>query len=445
MGNLEPDAAAPQADAAAPRADAGDPAPVARWDWTQIIGTGQSLSVGAQASDVAGTQPSFNNLKLSLGSVTVPPFDQTEAASLSVVPLNEPIRPFATTYPSAYPLNISGETPHTAMASQITTLVQQAGGADYVTVHSVVGENGQGMAQLRKGATEEVVGATSRGRAFAASLFETSVLARLAQAADKSFGVGAIILTHGETDSGNPNYGAEVFQLWSDYNQDLAAITGQTQPIPMLVTQHHAFGWVEGTRTGIAASTLAQWRVGVDYPGQIICSGPKYQYPMAADNLHLVTRGYQLLGEKYGEVYHEVVVLGHDWQPLQPLSAEREGRVVRVQFHVPVAPLVWDDVLPSPHQTALTEWAMGRGFEVRMGEAPIAIEAVQIAGDSVEITTAAEVPAGATVGYAATNDGVQLPGLSRRWGQLRDSDATVGAVTGVAQPNYAVAFELPLP
>jgi hypothetical protein len=32
-----------------------------------------------------------------------------------------------------------------------------------------------------------------------------------------------------------------------------------------------------------------------------------------------------------------------------------------------------------------------------------------------------------------------------RWGWLRDSDPFVGAVTGLAQPNYCVAFEMSAP
>jgi hypothetical protein len=32
-----------------------------------------------------------------------------------------------------------------------------------------------------------------------------------------------------------------------------------------------------------------------------------------------------------------------------------------------------------------------------------------------------------------------------RWGLLRDSDAFVGRMTNEAQPNYSVAFELPVP
>jgi hypothetical protein len=424
---------------------AGNLTPRLLWDITGVVGTGQSLAVGAQATTITATQPRFNNLKLALNGAQVPPFDASNPA-LSLVPLVEPIRPFATTYPSAYPANIYGQSLHAAMAAQITALAVGAGAADYVTAHTVVGESGQGMTVINKAAIESIMGATTTGRAYAASLFEASAITRLAAAAGKTYGIGAIVLTHGETDSGNTNYEADMLQLRSDYNQDLAAITGQTQSIPLITSQQHAYGFTAGVRSGFSVATLAQWQIGVNHPQEVVCAGPKYQYPYFTDNVHLVTQGYDLLGEKYGEVFFERVVLGNDWQPLQPTLVERNGRVLSVHFHVPVPPLTWDAVLPMPHQGALlTEWAAGRGFEVRNGATALSIESVAIVDDTVQITCAADVPAGAVVGYAATSDGTALPGVSVRWGQLKDSDALVGALTGVAQANYAVAFELTVP
>src|SRR6185437_14497477 len=53
------------------------PAPV--WGWTGVVGTGQSLAVGghgnAPAMTIGATTQPFHNLKLSLGSVTVPPWN----------------------------------------------------------------------------------------------------------------------------------------------------------------------------------------------------------------------------------------------------------------------------------------------------------------------------------------------------------------------------------
>jgi hypothetical protein len=411
-----------------------------------IVGTGQSLSVGAQATTFSGaaTQPHFNNLKLALNGTVVPPFNSS-APALSLVPFTEPIRPLATTFPSAYPANLYGETFHAAMAAQITTLARQAGAPDYVTAQTVVGESGQGMSVINKTATPVNSGGTSTGRAYQATLFEARAIKRLANAAGKTYGIGAIVLTHGETDSGNTGYEGAMVQLWSDYNQDLKAITGQTATIPMITSQQHSFGFVAGQTQGASPSTLAEWKIGNDQPNNILCAGPKYQYPYFSDNIHLVTRGYELLGEKYGEVYFQRVVLGNAWQPLQPISVTRSGNVVTVRFHVPVPPLAWDTALPLPHQSALTQWRQGRGFELRVGTTPRTINSVQIVNDTVQITAASPVPAGAIVGYAVTSDGIALSGVSRRWGKLIDSDRTVGAFTGQPQPNYAVAFELTVP
>ena len=120
--------------------------------------------------------------------------------------------------------------------------------------------------------------------------------------------------------------------------------------------------------------------------------------------------------------------------------------MITVDFHVPVPPLAWDDVLPSPHQMDLTEWAQGRGFEVRTGSTRLAIESVELRdGDTAQLTCGADVPAGATLGYAATGDGAAISGVSPRWGQLKDSDPFVGAFTQMPQANYAVSFELTVP
>lgn len=450
---LEPDrddpgnGAAPVEDAAAPSEgtaplDAGQPEPLPPlpgWALNGIVGTGQSLSVGEQARDVASTTQAFGNLMLRLPANPLPLDPGAEGFGL--VPLVEPLRAFASTYPSAYPANIYGETPHTAMANQISSLARSELGRVFRSVHSVVGENGQGMSVIEKGAAEAVMGATSAGRAYAATLFEAAVIARLAREQGLSYGVGAVIITHGEADAGNTNYGSELIQLRRDYEQDLRTITGQAEDVLMLISQQHSVPDAFGSRS---ASTQAQWRVGVELPGEIVCSGPKYQYAYAADGVHLVTLGYQMLGEKYGQVYYERRVAGRAFQPLQPLELSRTGRSVSVRFHVPVAPLVFDTGLPSPHASSAA-WAAGRGFEVWQNDRRVTIESVEIAGDSVVITCAEDIGAGYTLGYAATTDGVLRPGGTRRWGQLSDSDPFVGSTTGRAQPNFAVAFELAIP
>jgi hypothetical protein len=431
------------------------------WDYTGIFGTGQSLSVGEPGNDARGTpaaaprlttQP-FHNLQLSTGSLPWP-VDSNDP-TLALIPLVEPIGRPSTAYPSSWPTNIAGETGHAAMANQLSVLALAAGlGSaggdsgvnDYVTVHGAVGENGQPLSFLKKGAVQMDV----RGHAFEATLIEARAVTRLAQAAGKTYGVGAITVTHGESDAGNTEYEAQLRQLWVDYNTDLSAITGQTEPPLMIVSQ-------QNSSNDRSPSTLAEWRIGVDYPNDIVCSGPKYQYPYRPDTLHLTVEGYETLFEKYAQIYFERVVKQADWQPLQPTTVEREGQVISVHFHVPVPPLVWEDTFPAPHQAALTEWAAGNGFEVRAGATNVSITAVAIDGDTVRITCGADLPAtGVTVGYAMTADPVVAPATTStpratpspgtvRWGKLRDSDPFVGSTTQLVQPNFAVAFELPVP
>src|SRR3954468_491330 len=163
----------------------------------------------------------------------------------------------------------------------------------------------------------------------------------------------------------------------------------------MLLSQQHSGPTGAGSSS---TGTLAQWRIGLDHPGDIICTGPKYQYAYVSDATHLTNPDYERLGEKSAAGMYWSVVLGEAWQPLQPTTVERSGaRVITVHFHVPSPPLAWDTTLPMPHQSAFTEWAQGRGFELLSGTTRFAIAAVTIAGDTVQIATAADLPAAGVV------------------------------------------------
>ena len=290
----------------------GGPVVVARpWDWVGVVGTGQSLAVGQMGQPLASTSQPYSNRKLS--TATLPwPIDPSDPM-LTMVPLVEPIGRPSTNYPSSWPTNIAGETPHAAMANQITALAMAADGGDYVGVHGEVGENGQCLSFLLKNAAQSGV----NGHAYQATLIETQAITRFAKAMGKTYGVGAVIVTHGECDAGNTSYEGQLYQLLTDYQTDLSALTGQTQKIQMIVSQQNSIN-------DRAASTLAQWKIGADHPADVVCSGPKYQYPYYSDTVHLVTDGYRQLGEKYGQIYFERVVAGHDWQPLAPTTVEAE-------------------------------------------------------------------------------------------------------------------------
>ena len=411
------------------------PSPASVNEWFGVIGTGQSLAVGQFGKPARATTQPYYNVQLWTGDADWP-LDAADPR-FRLVPLSEPIGRPSRGYPSAYPTNIAGETPHTAMANQISSLHRQRFGKEYVGVHGEFGENGQCLKFLVKDASQRGV----NGRAYAATLMETRAITRLAQARGKTYAVAALIVTHGECDANNASYASQLHQLWRDYNADIPAITGQTQRLLMIVSQQNS---IENT----SAATLAQWRLGVEHPADVVCSGPKYQYPYhEADGVHLETEGYELLGEKYGQVYFERVVMGRAWQPLQPARVERSGAVVTVHFHVPVPPLVWDQAFQQPHQDS-PEWKHGRGFEVRSASGRETIRSAVIAGDAVQLTLANVNARDLHVGYALTASKTAMsspfPG-TYRWGLLRDSDPFRGQTTQKPQPNYALAFELPIP
>jgi hypothetical protein len=389
---------------------AGGTGPVSS-DWVGIVGVGQSLSVGVNGNPVLSTTQPYSNRKLSLGTLeTTWPIDPM-AAELSIVPLVEPLRTVTTKCCSQpYPTNIYGETYHTTMATQLSWLHLRDMGVDLVTVHTEAGQSATGIAGIKKNGSSN---------AYAASTFEVAAIKRLADEAGATYRVAAVVLTHGEADANLATYKDEIITLQADYDQDLRAITGQSEPIPMILSQQTV-----AARDGHATSTLAQSELANEHPDKFVCTGPKYQYHHTQDRLHLTNVQYGRLGAKYAQVFHQVATLGQPWRPLQPLSARVEAGVVTVEFQVPKPPLDWDETLGFPHTVNHTAWAAGRGFEVEdsLGEVPIVD--VVIAGNSVDIVLGRDIAAPSFVRYAMTADvfawGGGVP--TGRLGQLHDSD-----------------------
>lgn len=400
---------------------AGEALGVSPFDWVGVIGTGQSLSVGCCDSVPISTSQPFQNLKLEdSGPDPKYPLDGSGTPSWAAVPLTEPIRKpvpgYGTcTYPPdncQYPNNIfaTSETPHSGMANQLSAFWRARGG-DYVSAHSVVGVGGSLLMYIAKGSGS-----------YKAGLSEARAFAQLAKGAGKSYGVGGIVLTHGEADASNPDYGAALYTLWQDYNADLALATAQARDVVLFASQ-------QSTTTAAADSSAVQlWRASVDHPGQIVCTGPKYQYTYS-DGLHMTAAGYRALGEKYAEVFDIVVNRGLPWKPLGPRKVSRAGAVITIDFDVPNPPMAWDETIAAAHSQDHTAWANGRGFEIKdEGNDELEIEAVEIRGDSV-VLTLAQTPAPGDklrLAYATTADVQGFPNGTSLHGQLRDSDELVG-------------------
>ena len=402
-------------------ADAGAPAPV----WVGIIGSGANLAVGVYGAPVLSTARKYGNLKLEDNGPD-PRYAFDGGGLFSLVPIVEPIRsqPLPGWSDYQYPNNILGETPtHRACQSADGAVTRERWRRPGLDPDRGWDHLGHCIGDINKEGT---------GRAYPASLDEARAIAALAADAGRTLRYDGIVVTHGECDAYNLLYEAQLLQLWFDYNNDLRRITGQDGGVPLIETQQSAIDpYPDGT-----GSMLEQWQAGLDYPGQIICAGPKYQYAYAPDDFHLLASGYIRLGEKYAEVI-AATESNRGWAPLQPTGITHVGNVVTVTLQDSFPPLSWDDNQPAGHQTANTAWAAGRGFEVTdLGSgSELPISSAEISGDDVILTLGFDPDAGALpdggilVGYAMTGDtlGVLAAGQpAGRHGALRDSDPLVG-------------------
>jgi Carbohydrate esterase, sialic acid-specific acetylesterase len=401
----------------------------ALFDYWGMIHTGQSLSVGIQGKPIDMRPQPFANLML----VDATNQYDNDGDMLSLQPLVGPLRPLADDAP--YPNNVGGEPPGQGMSNQLSAITLAAEGRALVSIPSIVGQGGMGLANIEKQADPQYPGVNSNPqcRSYWASLYEATQIKKLAQAAGKTYGIGAVVLTHGETDAvaGMPEnvYADGIYRLINNYRTDLKAITGQTFEPPLLLAQQSVMPGVVGSRGRLMNAVLS---AAAAHPDAITVVGPQYMYEYGPDHLHLTAPGYERLGEKYAEVFYERVFLGRLYRPLQPTQITHSGTQVRIKLHVPHLPLSFDDAFPV-FPIVGHPWAKGHGFEVSdAADAAIEITSISIGtgadADVVTLQLARDPGANTRVAYAITQAG-QVPFSSLgggetlgKHGNLRDTD-----------------------
>jgi hypothetical protein len=416
-------------------ADAAKPTPSVRYDYWGIVHTGQSLSVGSKGLPFSTAPQLYGNLKLQDATGEYDGLGDM----LSLVPLVSPIKPLP--YLGPYPHNIGGETPAEGMSNQLSTLALENEGRALVSVPSVVGQGGRPLSVIEKQAGPQYPAPMPMVEtAYWASLYEATQVEKLATQAGKRYGIGGIILTHGESDAllavASPPkqtealYAAGLAKLLADYRTDLLAITKQTALPKMFLTQQHITPGGGDKRAGMA---LGQLLAADQSNGEIVMVGPKYQYEYDADLIHLTAPAYERLGEKYAEVFYRVAVEGRAFAPLAPVSVTRQGAEVRVLFQVDTAPLAFNRTFPV-FPIANHPWSLGEGFEVTdSANAKVTILSTTINGNAVVLKLDRDPGSNAEVAYAMTQ-AADNPGSTSnyaggldlgRHGNLHDSDPFV--------------------
>jgi hypothetical protein len=386
-----------------------------RRDINHVLVTGQSLAVGVSGAPPLSLSQPFGNLMFNTGVMA------GGEGLESFEPLVE-----GDTIPGS---KATVETMSSAFANLVSDLVQSRG-ARHDILMSVHASGAKPYARLKKGTKPYEIGMAqvAAGRDIAAKL-------------GKSYVVRAVANVHGESDHAEKStrYLDDLIEWQADYEADIQALTGQTEPVPMFHTQISSWTrMMKGTET--SAIPGAQLAAHLQSHGKIVLVGPKYHLPYSKDGVHLTSDGYRHMGEDYAKAYRRVIVEGRRWEPLRPTSITRDGAILTVTFIVPVPPLALDvERVSNPGNY---------GFEYSDSSAsPPKITDVALHGPETVVITLSAAPTAEErhlrYAFTGTRGARSGPETGAR-GNLRDSDATPSRA-GHRLYNWCVHFDETVP
>lgn len=373
-----------------------------------VLGTGQSLSLGAMGTPALTKEQPYDNLMFDTGL-------EAPGVPRALVPLVE-----SNTF-----LGVPVETPSSSFANFVAAYTD----GQHPILMSLHGVSGASYPMVGKGTA-----------AYRRGLDQVSKAKEIADAQGKKYSVRAINAVHGESDgwkNWNVEYATALVEWQSAFEYDIRQITGQQTEVPMFHSQYSAWTPMEAEPTNIIPGL--QLEAHKRAPGKVVIVGPKYQLPYAQDGFHLSNEGYRWLGEYYAKAYVQQVLEGKRWEPVRPKALTRAGTTITITFFVPAPPLVLD--------TQLVTNPGDFGFEVVDDGGPVPIANVAVSSaDTVTITLGRE-PNGnnGRVRYAWTGVPGRMGGrLEGPRGNLRDSDQTP-SLFGNKLFDWCLHFDEPMP
>lgn len=382
------------------------PAPPAfQADITMFVSTGSGISGGGPFRQSSTAR--FNNIMFNIGLST--PFAGAEPASF--VPLvedaaNNTESPIPGTLESAWErIEAENLLPYTSAGVQFFASIP-AGGAS--------------------SDTSDYIKANNLGF-YPHYIDDLGDAKTIANAANKTLRVGAVLWTGGEPDYTNgvtkATYKGRLDGLATDMGADAATVTGQTPDVPILCLQSSRHVAASPNNPYIALATL-ELADEADNNIYIACPGYMFSYTFGT----IVGAHSKWLGGYFGLAYKRIVLDGEDFYPLSCSEAYLQGRVIFLRFNVPYGSLVLD----TTQVAAQTDY----GFSVvNSVGAPVTISSVTIAApDIIRIVTATSPGLASRVRYGFGGAG-----------NLRDSqgDRIVFNPTGINKrlDNWCVIFE----
>jgi hypothetical protein len=419
--------------------------PYQHFDVNHVISTGQSNSVAHEGRPILSTQQPFKNLMFDVGVMTSGGCERegcrTYQKPTGFLPLVE-----GDTF--WYPV----ETMSAGLANEAAMLARtrhQQPGHDVLV--SLAGRNGLTYWCLRRGGCNFLD--PTYLNPFDENMKQVEDGKALAAAAGKSYVVRVATAIHGESDDyayatntqefpldgtdgshqSVKNYADGLLEWQRDFEKGAQAITGQTLPVPLLISQFS--GWNDAARSAV---TQFQYEAMVRSGGKVTIVAPGYILDWHEDCRHYTSLGERRLGEYFGKAYARIVLEGRPWLPVHPTGVTIEGNVITARFHVPSPPLVLDTTRVSDPGNY--------GFEVvDSAGADLPITKVELAGADTVKVSLASAPAGKPkLRYAFRAVPHTCPGSTNGpRGNLRDSDATPSQ-HGYELFNWGVHFEVPV-
>jgi hypothetical protein len=417
--------------------------PYVAFDINHVISTGQSNSIAnGGVPPLTNIQP-LSNLKFDVGVMTAA---TCESQGCRVYKTPKGFVPLIEGDSFWYPV----ETMSSGLGNEGAMLAMtKLGKSQHVLLVSLAGRNGLTYWCLRKGGCSYTD--PTYVNAYSESMMQVRDAKALADAQHETYVVRMMTSIHGESDDygyavgtpefpldgtdGSPksirDYGEALREWQRDYEAGVKAITGQTEPVPLLISQISNWSWGEDPTSAV---TQYQYESHVTTNGKVVLVAPGYPLSFAGDCRHYDSHSQRRLGEYFGKAYARIVLEGLPWDPLRPLKITHAGSVVTAKFVVPVPPLVLD--------TNLVVDPGSYGFDaVQADGTKIVVTSVTLGGpDTVVVNFAALPGPGARLRYAftAVPHNCAGPDTGPR-GNLRDSDATPSNY-GYSLYNWAVHF-----
>src|ERR1700686_281414 len=178
-------------------------------DFQHILSYGQSLSLGARAVKKWPTDltiPTEQDVGLMFSSGVIP-----RGAMNTLVPFADSAAPVDM---GAWNIDMPGVTP-------LYGALLELEGLPGARIGSAAGRGGTAIAGLSKGTAPyaRLISQVAAGRALSGG----------------HYSVPAIIWMQGESDAGNPNYAAQLRQLFADLDADVRATAGQAQTVRFFI------------------------------------------------------------------------------------------------------------------------------------------------------------------------------------------------------------------